>query len=143
MIDAKTFHIARPSHQPPFVPQGKAIRTEDGDHLKLTNSQFMICSHEMPGLSLTDKRWCFFNIDNIREVDLNLRAFQSLLLPQDQKEMIHSLVKIHSDKRLSFDDVIKGKGRGMIFLLHGMTGVGKTLTAGMYIELRSCHYPWI
>ncbi len=66
-----------------------------------------------------------------------MREFQSLLLPQDQKEMIHSLVKIHSDERLSFDDVIKGKGRGMIFLLHGMPGVGKTLTAGMYIIHRT------
>jgi hypothetical protein len=143
MIDAKTFYAARPSHKPAFVPQGKAIRTEDNDHLKLTDAEFMICNHEMPGFSLTDKRWCFFNIDNIREVDFNLRAFQSLLLPQDQKEMIHSLVKIHSDERLSFDDVIKGKGRGMIFLLHGMPGVGKTLTAGMYIKIRPCHYPWI
>lgn len=143
MIDAKTFYTARPSHKPTFVPQGKAVRTEDGDHLKLTDDEFMICNHEVPGFSLTDKRWRFFNIDNVREVDFNLRAFQSLLLPQDQKEMIHSLVNIHSDERLSFDDVIKGKGRGVIFLLHGMPRVGKTLTAGMYIELRPCYYPWI
>jgi hypothetical protein len=44
--------------------------------------------------------------------------------------MIHSLVKIHSEKRLQFDDIIKGKGKGMVFLLHGEPGVGKTLTAG-------------
>ncbi|RDL38442.1 uncharacterized protein BP5553_02782 [Venustampulla echinocandica] len=52
--------------------------------------------------------------------------FQSV---PDQKDMILSLVNIHSDQRVAFDDVIKGKGKGMIFLLHGVPGVGKTLTA--------------
>jgi signal recognition particle GTPase len=75
-------------------------------------------------------RWCYFHVDQTREVDFNSRAFESLLLPQDQKDMIYSLVNIHSDQRVAFDDVIKGKGKGMVFLLHGVPGVGKTLTAG-------------
>ena len=50
----------------------------------------------------------------------------------EQKQMILSLVKIHMDSRLSFDDLIKSKGKGMIFLLHREPGVGKTLTAGIY-----------
>jgi DNA polymerase III delta prime subunit len=39
-------------------------------------------------------------------------------------------VQVHEDDRLGFDDMIKGKGKGMVFLLHGEPGVGKTLTAG-------------
>lgn len=31
-------------------------------------------------------------------------------------------------------DFVKGKGEGLIFLLHGKPGVGKTYTAGMSIE---------
>jgi Cdc6-like AAA superfamily ATPase len=30
-------------------------------------------------------------------------------------------------------DFVKGKGNGLIFLLHGQPGVGKTCTAGMLI----------
>lgn len=44
--------------------------------------------------------------------------------------MIRSLVTAHQNEKLGFDDVIKGKGKGTIFLFHGAPGVGKTLTAG-------------
>jgi hypothetical protein len=30
-----------------------------------------------------------------------------------------------------YDDIINGKGKGLIFLLHGTPGLGKTLTTGM------------
>jgi hypothetical protein len=43
--------------------------------------------------------------------------------------MIHSLIKIHKDERLHFDDLIKGKGKGMVFLLYSEPGVSKTLIA--------------
>lgn len=46
------------------------------------------------------------------------------------------MIKIHKDERLQFDDLIKGKGKGMIFLLHGEPGVGKTLTAGACFEAK-------
>jgi len=84
----------------------------------------------MPGFSLVDKRWCFFEVALIKDIEYNVNAFKTLMLEKEQKQMILSLVRVHSDERLSFDDVIKGKGRGMIFLLHGVPGVGKTLTAG-------------
>jgi signal recognition particle GTPase len=84
----------------------------------------------MPGYSLVDKRWCFFEVDLIKDIEYNANAFKALMLEEEQKQMILSLVRVHADERISFDDVIKGKGRGMIFLLHGMPGVGKTLTAG-------------
>jgi len=71
-------------------------------------------------------------LDVIEEFEYNTGAFESLLLAAPQKTMIHSMIKIHKDERLQFDDLIKGKGKGMIFLLHGEPGVGKTLTAGGY-----------
>ena len=130
MIDAKTFVTARPSHKPNFIFASKTIDTEKEEYLKLSDDEVLICDKLIPGFALADKRWCLFDVSLIKEVDFNEGAFQSLLLPQDQKEMIHSLVKIHSDERIQFDDVIKGKGKGMVFLLHGVPGVGKTLTAG-------------
>jgi len=130
MIDAKTFVTARPSHKPEFTFSSKTIDTERKEYLAFSDDEVLICDHLMPGFALADKRWCLFDVSFIKDVDFNEGAFQSLLLPQDQKDMIHSLVKIHSDERIQFDDVIKGKGKGMVFLLHGVPGVGKTLTAG-------------
>ena len=33
-------------------------------------------------------------------------------------------------------DFVRGKGSGLIFLLHGAPGVGKTCTAGKYARIR-------
>lgn len=129
MIDAKTFALARPSHQPYLSSTNRIIRTENDDHLRLDNDDFLICHHMMPGFSLIEKKWGFFNVEHINEIEYNSDAFNSLMLDEEQKQMVLSLVKVHTNERLSFDDVIKGKGRGMIFLLHGIPGVGKTLTA--------------
>lgn len=132
MIDGKTFALARPSHERFFSPSSNVIRTETEDHLHLSNDELLICHHQITGFSLVDKRWCFFEVELIRDVNYNLNAFETLLLPAEQKQMLHSLVKLHAAKRLTFDDIIKGKGKGMIFLLHGVPGVGKTLTAGAH-----------
>lgn len=129
MIDTKTFGLAKPSHEI-FVDEQRLIDTNKDQKLNLSEEDFLICNHTMPGLALSNKRWCYFHIDNIREIQYNSDAFETLVLPGEQKQTILSLIKVHVDERLVFDDIIKGKGKGMIFLLHGVPGVGKTLTAG-------------
>jgi hypothetical protein len=115
---------------PTFHNMKLSKRSQEKPH----NSQTKIFCHTVPGFSLVNKRWCFFLIDSIEEFEYNTFAFESLLLAPSQKMMIHSLIKIHKDERLHFDDIIKGKGKGMVFLLHGEPGVGKTLTAGEYSQ---------
>lgn len=71
-------------------------------------------------------------------------GFDRLVLPPGHKDIVRALVKTHARKpesieRPSLDrmptsslrdfDVVKGKGRGLIILLHGAPGVGKTSTA--------------
>ena len=82
---------------------------------------------------------------------LHVRGFSE---PDFQEDMIHGLVMDERRKEtikalaISFArrnkhgeelaqgmwsaDFVRGKGSGLIFLLHGMPGVGKTCTAGMY-----------
>ena len=61
-------------------------------------------------------------------------GFQKLVLPDGHKEIVRALINTHAQKadsdasRREFD-VVKGKGRGLIILLHGAPGVGKTSTA--------------
>ena len=60
------------------------------------------------------------------------RAFNKLQLGREPKDLIKRLVQSHSsttDKEPMMEDIIKGKGRGLVMLLHGPPGVGKTLTA--------------
>ncbi len=129
MIDGKTFFEAAPSHEP-YFHSGRVIETEEEEHLSLKDDDYLICSQLIPGFSLVDKRWCFFRVDLVKDVEYNTTAFESLMLDRMYKQMILSLVKVHTGSGVLFDDVIKGKGKGLVFLLHGIPGVGKSLTAG-------------
>jgi hypothetical protein len=131
MIDSTKFDEMRPRYGIRIAPED-AIKTEPGEQPELSEEELLICSHTISGFSLANKKWCLFLLDAIQDFEYNTRAFELLLLAPPQKKMIHSLIKIYKDDRLDFDDIIKGKGKGMIFLFHGEPGVGKTLTAGQY-----------
>ncbi|KAK6203698.1 hypothetical protein LQW54_008904 [Pestalotiopsis sp. IQ-011] len=63
-------------------------------------------------------------------------GFDQLVLPEGHGDMVKSMIKQHfrekklSSKRIGASDIVRGKGRGLIMLLHGVPGVGKTSTAG-------------
>ncbi|KAK3298739.1 P-loop containing nucleoside triphosphate hydrolase protein [Chaetomium fimeti] len=85
------------------------------------------------GYSLKFKKWLDFFVEQITEVVWNSTAFDKLVLPPDQKELILSF----SESQIAgsnFDDIIQGKGKGIICLLSGPPGVGKTLTAEAVAE---------
>jgi len=79
-------------------------------------------------------------VDCIRPVSWNKAAFDRLVLPKRTKNLIKALVMVRNPKsensafqiglRGNCDDIIAGKGSGLIMLLHGGPGTGKTLTAG-------------
>ena len=104
--------------------------TEDKEHLYLEDGDFLICRRLIPGFSLADKRQCFFDVSLVEDAEYDRTAFESLMLDKALKQMINSLVKVHTSLGLPFDDVIKGKGKGLIFLLHAVPGIGRSLTAG-------------
>ncbi|KAH6673842.1 hypothetical protein B0J14DRAFT_667436 [Halenospora varia] len=74
---------------------------------EFSDKNILICDHKIHGFSLTMKTWHMLKVELREEIDFNLEAFESLLLPQHQKEMIHSLVKVHSSDGIGFDDLIK------------------------------------
>lgn len=72
------------------------------------------------------------------DVEANDKAFKKLEIDQNYKRLILSLVKSHFDKietekktnvEIETQDLIRGKGKGVVILLHGVPGVGKTATA--------------
>lgn len=114
-----------------FMAEERLFQPDADGSLNLKTSELMICHHRIPGFSLQHKNWGIFDVDKIREVEYNNDAFKDLAMPQRKKDLMASLLKAHTNKALQIDDVIKGKGKGLVFLLHGPPGVGKTLTAGM------------
>lgn len=56
-------------------------------------------------------------------------AYNHLVMPQRKKDLIYSVVKSHNSLGSSKNDVVSGKGRGLLILLSGPPGVGKTLCA--------------
>lgn len=81
-----------------------------------------------------------FAVDRISEIKWQTDAFDNLVLPSEQKELIKALVETHEGSNRSndkFDDFIIGKGRGLIINLFGPPGVGKTLSAEATSECES------
>lgn len=68
-------------------------------------------------------------VDCMDSIRWNSASFKRLVLPTDYKELILAFVDSHSSQGDGFDDIIQGKGRGIVILLSGVPGVGKTLTA--------------
>ncbi|PVH72338.1 P-loop containing nucleoside triphosphate hydrolase protein [Cadophora sp. DSE1049] len=128
VVDCKTFGESKSPNRV-WLNDRKPLWTKlDEEEIDvISDEDFMICDSQVPGFSLFDKKWCFFAVDFIKDVDFNDAAFQQLLLPKNHKEVVHALVKNHGSD--DFDDLIKGKGKGLVFVLHGVPGVGKTFTA--------------
>jgi hypothetical protein len=131
VIDCKTFSDARPAHAIYLSSSRKYFETEDGAFPGMTEEQYLICENVVSGFALNEKKWAYFNIDLVEKIEFDSDAFKSsLILNEKYKDMILSLVQVQANEMLEFDDVVKGKGKGIVFLLHGEPGVGKTLTAG-------------
>lgn len=94
----------------------------------VTEEDYVRSHYQVPGFALLEKRWGWFRIDQISDVDWDDEAFNFLMLPSGQKRIVRALTRQHTSQNDSFDDLIKGKGRGCVFLLHGAPGIGKTFT---------------
>lgn len=85
----------------------------------LTDEQKLLCSPLVRGYALKEKLWLNFFVNAVQEIAFNERAFDSLVLPKNQKELILGFTSTQQGYRSQFDDVIEGKGRGIILLLCG------------------------
>lgn len=78
-------------------------------------------------------------IEEIKETDQYDDGFNDLVLPDDHKAIVRALVKTHSrgpryastvkkpkgEAPAREVDLVKGKGKGLIILLHGSPGTGR------------------
>lgn len=108
----------------------------DGDNqpVPLTEDQLLLCTPIVKGYALKTKKWLEFYVDEVIDIVFNEHAFDSLVLPEGHKSLILAFAQSQIKYKDSFDDVISGKGKGIIMLLSGGPGIGKTLTAESVAE---------
>ncbi|KAL7789035.1 P-loop containing nucleoside triphosphate hydrolase protein [Trichoderma ceciliae] len=109
------------------------------------DEQYILCPPRVLGYVLKDKQWAELQISFVREIPSNdsENAWKTRLQLADgdkTKDLLLDLVRSHvssatgqtaesRDMALEVDDIIPGKGKGLVILLYGPPGVGKTSTA--------------
>jgi len=93
------------------------------------NDQYLTCPPRVLGYHLMEKKWVELLINHVHDIEKPLinDAFQKLQLAERQKVLIQELVRSHTNDRLGdtkspraqMDDLTKGKGEGLVILLHG------------------------
>lgn len=70
--------------------------------------------------------------ESLRAIERQDNAWQDLEIPVGHKNIVQSLIDTHFSQDKARDtqfDLVRDKGKGVIILLHGVPGVGKTATA--------------
>ena len=128
----------------------KALQPDD-----VTDEEAYLCSPTVQGFSLSKRMWgkfsdsywndsvakrslvAEFTISGVYDIVWNDVPFDALVLPSEKKDLLQALVQQTTTElpegteveNTAFDDVVEDKGLGLVVLLHGSPGVGKTLTA--------------
>lgn len=103
---------------------------------EFSEEELLIASPVVLGFAFSEKLWLEFSVSGIADIEWDEGAFDSLVLPDNQKAIVKALVESHTHHAAhNIDDVIQGKGKGLVAVLHGPPGTGKTLTAEGVAEL--------
>lgn len=108
---------------PAHLPEDKEPleNTDEDGKPKFTDEDYLIASPVVLGFSFVEKQWLEFSISGVSDITWNEGAFDSLIIPDDQKLVVRSLVESHAlEAEKNIDDVIQGKGRGLVAVLHGV-----------------------
>lgn len=89
----------------------------------------LLCPQHVHGYCLRDKVWKELNVSQLQPVAFRKNAWDRLVLDEEYKDIIQAMVSSYVDKTAMLDDLVAGKGAGLVALLHGPPGSGKTLTA--------------
>ncbi|KAJ5715345.1 AAA family ATPase [Penicillium malachiteum] len=118
-----------------ILNQPRIIATRSSEQKELSSDELLICPSWINGFSLASKTWCRLAVEPLADIQWNESAFDKVVLEEKCRTLIHRLVKAHRRDEGAFDDLVQDKGKGLIALLTGTPGVGKTLTAEAVAEV--------
>ncbi|KAI0509213.1 P-loop containing nucleoside triphosphate hydrolase protein [Xylaria bambusicola] len=127
----------------PYTETGRVVldkATFKEDHPNKTpaiskaNPELAFCPPFVIGYSLAKKEWCRFLVPNLTPVKWKEDAWDKLILEEEQKLVLQALVTSHSYPENARDQP-EQKGKGLVILLHGSPGSGKTLSAESSAEM--------
>ncbi|KAI1736284.1 P-loop containing nucleoside triphosphate hydrolase protein [Xylaria scruposa] len=127
----------------PYTETGRVVldkATFQEDHSSKTprvikaNFELAFCPPFAIGYSLAKKEWCRFLVQNLHPVQWKPDAWENLIFEEEQKLVLQALVTSHSYPKNARDQP-EQKGKGLVILLHGTPGSGKTLSAESSAEL--------
>lgn len=82
---------------------------------EFTEEDYLIASPVVLGFAFADKMWLEFTVSGVKDIAWNDKAWDSLVLPKETKDIVKALVKTHKyNAAESIDDVIQGKGKGLV-----------------------------
>ncbi|KAI2602470.1 hypothetical protein GGR54DRAFT_503000 [Hypoxylon sp. NC1633] len=121
----------------------KGTRTYDvkPSTLELREEDLVLLPKRMFAYALRERRFIPVNTHFLKPIRREQGVFENLKILKDYKDIVRGLVASHFQKKslerryaeMSAEgpsqDLIQNKGRGLVVLLHGVPGVGKTATA--------------
>lgn len=131
MVDPVTFKLQDTG----FSDLIQSVNTTNRDPTSLSEEDALLCTGTVLGFCFSTKAWAAFAVSSLRRAVWNEEAFQKLVMGSEQRKLVHTLVKAHGRGQTEQDDIIQDKGKGLIGLLSGSPGVGKTLTAEAVSEV--------
>ncbi|KAI0436388.1 P-loop containing nucleoside triphosphate hydrolase protein [Xylaria telfairii] len=107
--------------------------------VKLPKGYTLICNDTVSGFSFTANKLMLFSVNYISSIPKHSQhSFDELILDEQIKTALRTLAVDHAEKCGTISYGESGKGRGLICLLHGPRGAGKTLTAECVADAAGC-----
>ncbi|KAF2143197.1 uncharacterized protein K452DRAFT_247570 [Aplosporella prunicola CBS 121167] len=104
----------------------------------LTDHQFMLLPSYMRAFVFKTRSWEQLRVNNFSAPEFDEGMINHLVMDEKRVKQLKALAKSYArtnqfgqvtDREMWSADFVRGKGKGLTFLLHGQPGVGKTCTA--------------
>ena len=136
------------SRREEFVNRTKLLEYRDilEPPLAFSDDYAMLLPFRIYGYAMLNRKWFPLNVNLVSDItpdqmEMTAARYEDLILPDGHKKLLQAIVKNQvEDPKQKYEergenaddfqmDIVKGKGEGLIILLHGAPGVGKTSTA--------------